>query len=58
MMPRMSEKAMSDALSAIHDEAARLLGRSDIPEDARKTIELILSIARYKIDVRGNKERE
>jgi hypothetical protein len=47
---------MAAALNAIHEEAARLLGRTDMLADARETIELIVSMARYKFDVRGNRE--
>jgi hypothetical protein len=48
----MSEQAMSKALDAIHEEAEKLLS-GEVPEGVRKGLELIVSIARYKHDVRG-----
>jgi hypothetical protein len=53
-----NEAAMSDALDVIRDEASRLLNEADIPEAVVKGLELIESIARYKMDVRSQQERE
>jgi hypothetical protein len=53
----MHEKAMSEALDAIHDEALKLL-ECDPPEEVERKLELIASIARYKHDVRGQPDRE
>jgi hypothetical protein len=53
----MSEKAMSEALDAIHNEALKLL-QNDLPEEIREGLDLIVSIARYKQDVRTNEEKQ
>lgn len=52
----MSEGTMSKALDAIHDEGLKLLQLS-LPPDVRSGVELIVSIARYKHDVRARQER-
>jgi hypothetical protein len=52
----MNEEAMSKALNAIHDEAVKLL-QQNLPEEVRKGLDLIVSIARYKCDVRSNQEK-
>lgn len=51
----MSEEAMLEALNAIHDEAMKLL-QHDLPEEVREGLELIVSIARHKEDVRSSDE--
>jgi hypothetical protein len=53
----VNEEAMNDALDAIHGEASKLL-EHDLPKEAMERIELIISIARYKHDVRGKEDRE
>ncbi len=53
----MSEKAMSEALDAIHDEAMKLL-QHELPEEVRKGLDLIVSIARYKSDIRSIQEKQ
>jgi len=52
----MSEEAMSEALDAIHDEAVKLL-QQNLPEEVRKRLDLIVSIARNKFDVRSSEEK-
>ena len=54
---KMSEKVMSEALDAIHNEALKLL-QNDLPEEIREGLDLIVSIARYKQDVRTNEEKQ
>jgi hypothetical protein len=51
----MNETAMSKAMDAVHDEALKLL-QHELPEEVQKGLELIVSIARYKFDVRGTQE--
>jgi hypothetical protein len=53
----MSEKAMSEALDAIHDEAMKLL-QHELPEEVRKGLDLIVAIARYKSDIRSIQEKQ
>src|SRR4051812_4268416 len=53
---QMDERAMSEALDAIHDEAMRLLELDHSPE-AEAIIGRIISLARYKHDVRTDQER-
>jgi hypothetical protein len=53
----MSEKAMSEALDAIHNEALKLL-QHDLPEEIREGLDLIVSIARYKQDIHTNEEKQ
>ena len=53
----MGEKAMSEALDAIHNEAMKLL-QHDLPEEVREGLDLIASIARYKHDVPTNEEKQ
>jgi hypothetical protein len=50
------DRAMSEALSAIHDEAMKLL-KLDLSPEADTTIRLIISIARHQHDVRTHEER-
>jgi hypothetical protein len=52
----MSEKQLTEALSAIHDEAEKLL-KHEMPEEVKKGLELIISISRYQTDVRSSKEK-
>ncbi|MDP2210300.1 MAG: hypothetical protein Q8J63_01015 [Candidatus Aquicultor sp.] len=52
----MNEENMSNALDAIHDEAMKLLEHG-VPDQASRGLELIISIARYKCDVRSEQER-
>lgn len=52
----MSEEAMSKALDAIHDEAVKLL-KFDVPEEVSAGLSLIISLARYKFDVRTQEEK-
>jgi hypothetical protein len=52
----MDEKAMSEALDAIHDEALKLL-EMKLPEGVQEGLELIASIARYQHDVRSDTEK-
>jgi hypothetical protein len=52
----MTEKAMSQAFDAIHDEATKLLKQSP-PEPIETGLRLIESIARYQHDVRTNTEK-
>ncbi len=51
----MDEKTMSEALDAVHDVAVGLL-KHDTPEEVREGLQLIISIARYKFDVRTKDE--
>jgi len=53
----MSEDAKSEAFSAIHDEAEKLLIRDDLPEEVEEGLERIMAIARYEGDVRTDAER-
>jgi len=52
----MSEKQLTEALSAIHDEAEKLLNY-EMPEEVQKGLELIISISRYQTDVRSSEEK-
>jgi hypothetical protein len=54
---KMSEKVMSEALDAIHNEAIKLL-QHDLSEEIREGLDLIVSIARYKQDIRTNEEKQ
>ena len=47
---------MSKALDAIHDEALKLLQHEGLPDEVEEGLDLILSIARYKFDVRTDEE--
>ena len=51
----MNDEAMSGALDAICEEAEKLL-EYELPREVEEKIELIISIARYKFDVRTDKE--
>jgi hypothetical protein len=53
----MNEKAMSEALDAIHDEATKLL-KHGLPQEVQRHLELIISLARYKHDVRSSQEKD
>jgi hypothetical protein len=48
----MHEKAMSEALDAIHEEVTKLLAKK-LPAGVEQGLHLIASLARYKHDVRG-----
>jgi|GEM_PF-2636796 len=50
------ELPMSGALSAIHEEALRLL-EYEMPKEVREGLALIISIARHQADVRNEAER-
>ena len=52
----MDQKAMSEALNAIHDEAIKLLKQSR-SKKVQEGLELIISLARYKNDVRTRQEK-
>ena len=54
----MNEGQMSEALDAIHDEALKLLQRDDLPHAIEEGLQLIMSIARHKFDVRNEKEKQ
>jgi hypothetical protein len=47
---------MRQALEAIYEEALKLL-QLDLSEQARRSADLILSLARYKFDVRSEDEK-
>ena len=49
----MNAEAMYGALNAIHEIAESTLSEEMSP-DAKKKLALIMSIARYQFDVRGN----
>ena len=50
----MNPEAMNEALDAIHEEALNMLQYADNwPSEAKERLELIISLARYKFDVRG-----
>ena len=51
----MTPEAMSEALAAILEEAVKLLA-FDLPAEADRIVELIISIARYEHDVRTDAE--
>lgn len=51
----MDAEAMSKALDAIYQEAERLK-TYDVPADVAGGLDLIMSIARYKHDVRSTTE--
>jgi hypothetical protein len=57
MITAKKAERMSEALDAIYDEAMKLL-TLDVPEEVTKGLMLILSIARYKQDVRSQQEKE
>jgi hypothetical protein len=52
----MDEAQMSEALDAIHDEAVKLL-QHEMPHEVNNGLHLIISLARYKSDVRTSQER-
>jgi hypothetical protein len=56
MSEATTERAMSEALNVIHDEAMKLL-KLDLSPEADTTIRLIISIARHKFDERTGDER-
>lgn len=47
----------SKALSAIHEEALKLLAKA-LPQDVKYGVELIESICRYKDDVRTEEKKK
>lgn len=53
----MNDDAMSKALDAIYEETQKLLNRDDLPEEVKKHLDYIQSIARYKFDNRGDNEK-
>lgn len=53
----MNNKQMSEALDAIHDETLKLL-QKDLPEEVEEGLDIIVSIARYKYDIRTNEEKQ
>jgi hypothetical protein len=52
----MDEAQMSEPLDAIHDEAVKLL-LHEMPHEVNRGLHLIISLARYKTDVRTSQER-
>lgn len=54
-MLTLNEEAMSEALDAISEEANKLL-ELDLPNKVKEKVELIHSIARYKVDSRTDAE--
>jgi hypothetical protein len=48
----MNPEAMSQALDAVYEVAQSML-KKGLPPEAREDVQLIMSIARYKTDVRG-----
>ncbi len=52
----MNEESMSQALNAIHEIAENILSGKYQTDEITKKVELILSIARYKSDVRSESE--
>jgi len=52
----MNESATNEALDAIHDIATKLL-LADDPDEISEGLDLIVSIARYKHDVRSDEEK-
>lgn len=50
----MNSQQMNEALDAIHEEALDMLQYTDNwPSETKERLELIISLARYKFDVRG-----
>ncbi len=54
----VEEEEMSQALDAIHDEALKLAMRDDLPEEVQDGLHLIISLSRFKHDVRTAKEKQ
>lgn len=54
-MLTVNDEAMSKALDAISEEAEKLL-EFDLPDTVKERLELINSIARYKVDLRADTE--
>ena len=53
----VNEQLMSEALNAIHDEAVRLLNLLSMNQkDLEDGLQIIISLARYKHDVRTTSE--
>ena len=52
-----SKEQMEEALDAIHDVALKISDRDGLPREVSQGLDLIISIARYKTDVRANGER-
>jgi hypothetical protein len=53
----MNDDTLTVALDAVHDEALKLL-KHELSTEVRQRVELILSIARHRHDVRTAGERE
>jgi hypothetical protein len=51
----MTPEAVSKVLDAIHEEADRLKSY-EVPADVAGGLDLIISIARHKHDIRGDEE--
>jgi hypothetical protein len=51
----MESASTNEAFDAIHDEAVKPLGL-DLPEDVEQGLQLIVSLARYRADVRTYEE--
>ena len=49
---------MSEALDAVREEALKLARRDDLPEAVQDGLNLIISRARHKADVRSHREKE
>jgi hypothetical protein len=54
----MSEEAMDQALNAIFEITNEISHNNDLSDGIKKKLELIISISRYKIDVRSIQEKE
>ena len=56
MCDDLSDDLKQESLPRVHDEALDLR-KAVIPTDARETLDLIMSIARYEMDVRHSARR-
>jgi hypothetical protein len=54
---KYTEEQMDEALDAIHDTALELLEIEDVKE-LHRGLEVIISLARYKFDVRNSADRK
>jgi hypothetical protein len=52
----MNQKEQKDVFDIIHDKAAELLNYNS-PEEVKKGLNLIISLSRYKTDVRTTEEK-
>jgi hypothetical protein len=52
------EAEMSAALDAVREEALKLARRDDLPEGVQDGLNLIISLARHKSDIRSQRERQ